>query len=230
MPVNTALGRLRSLAGSALRSYRASVQRDPQAIALREWFRIRGDDTLRLEYPLTAESVVFDIGGFRGDWAMRILERYGATVHVFEPVPAFADMIAARFRDVEKVFVHRFGLADRDETRPIAVLSDRSSVYRRGSAAVMATFCDVASFLQRADVRRVDLMKINIEGGEYALLPRLLDTGLTRAIGDIQVQFHETHPDAAARRATIRERLAQTHELTYDFPFVWENWRRRSDD
>ena len=69
-----------------------------------------------------------------------------------------------------------------------------------------------------------DLLKLNIEGGEFSVLEALLDRDLVKKIGNIQVQFHGCIPDAAARRDKIRERLAATHHLTYDAPFVWENW------
>ena len=68
-------------------------------------------------------------------------------------------------------------------------------------------------------------MKINIEGGEYELLEYLLDTGLATQIINYQVQFHDFVPDAEARMTAIRERLSQTHTLTYQYEFVWGNWR-----
>jgi hypothetical protein len=48
-----------------------------------------------------------------------------------------------------------------------------------------------------------------------------------RQIENIQVQFHDFVPDAEGRMQRIQEKLAQTHELTYQYLFVWENWRRR---
>jgi hypothetical protein len=71
----------------------------------------------------------------------------------------------------------------------------------------------------------VDLMKINIEGGEYELLEHLIARGLTKRIRNIQVQFHEdVMAGAAGRMERIQSRLAETHHLTYQERFVWENW------
>ena len=44
--------------------YKRHIQRDPFLWEVSRWFRHNGDDTLRLDYPLTANSVVFDVGGF----------------------------------------------------------------------------------------------------------------------------------------------------------------------
>lgn len=73
----------------------------------------------------------------------------------------------------------------------------------------------------------IALMKINIEGGEYELLEHMLDTGLVSRVCNFQVQFHDFVPDAYPRMLAIQERLRATHELTYYFPFIWENWKRK---
>ena len=36
----------------------------------------------------------------------------------------------------------------------------------------------------------VDLIKINIEGGEYELLEAILDNNLAKAFDNLQIQFH----------------------------------------
>jgi hypothetical protein len=71
------------------------------------------------------------------------------------------------------------------------------------------------------------LIKLNIEGGEYPLLTRMINTDIVEKCRDIQVQFHNCVPDAEAMRLQIRNALSRTHFLTYDYPFVWENWRRK---
>lgn len=73
----------------------------------------------------------------------------------------------------------------------------------------------------------IDLMKINIEGGEYELLHALLDDpDMIKGIRYLQIQFHDFIPDAKEMRAEIRRRLSETHELMWDFPFIWESWQR----
>jgi hypothetical protein len=40
------------------------------------------------------------------------------------------------------------------------------------------------------DIDRITLLKINVEGRKYDILPHLTDTGLVSRIDNIQVQFH----------------------------------------
>ena len=220
-------GRTQRLFWSAKEAWAALVRKDPYALALWRW-RLDGcEQTLRVNYPLEPRSVVLDIGGFVGEWAASIIERYKCSVLVFEPLPAHLDTLQARLGGVDGVELYPFGLSDRTERRAMAVLGNGSSAFRAAgrTGSVCVALVDIAEFWRDRGLERVDLLKINIEGGEFPLLERLLDTGLVRRCTDIQVQFHADYPDALERRERIRLRLAKTHELTWDYFFVWENWR-----
>ena len=82
-----------------------------------------------------------------------------------------------------------------------------------------------ADFFAQQAFDHIDLMKVNIEGGEYDLLEHLVETAVISKIANLQVQFHDFVPNAEARMAAIQACLRQTHVLTYQFPFIWENWR-----
>jgi FkbM family methyltransferase len=219
--------RAQRLLSAASEAWAAWVRGEPYALALWRWRLDGGDETLRLVYPLEPRSVVLDVGGFLGDWAASIVERYGCSVLVFEPVPAHYDALRDRLRGVKGVELYPFGLSDRTERRAMAVLGNGSSAFRASGPAgtVRVPFVDIAEFWSGRGLEHVDLLKVNIEGGEFPLLERMLDTGLARRCTNIQVQFHADYPDAARRRERIRVRLAETHELAWDYFFVWENWR-----
>jgi FkbM family methyltransferase len=194
------------------------------------WMRDQGDATLRVNYPLGPGSIVFDVGGFSGAWCAEIVRRYDAHVHVFEPVAKFATLIAERFAENRKVHVHPFGLSDRDETLVMGVAGQGSSVCYADGPRQEVAMRDISSFVSAKGITRIDLIKINIEGGEYSLLPRMIETGVIEMCEHLQVQFHEwIRPPGGAHRARrrIQERLRLSHELSYDYPFVWEGWQRR---
>jgi FkbM family methyltransferase len=209
--------------------WRAAKRRitDPDAATIDRWYRDGCEDTLRLEYPLTSESVVFDVGGYRGDFTEKIAARYDSWVYVFEPVPAFFDLLVERFRSNPKVKIFNFGLSKRDGVASIALSDNGSSVYRRADATASIQMRDIRSIVEELEVKRIDLIKINIEGGEYVLLSRMLEEDILPMCQDLQIQFHRFYPNAKALRAEIRSALRRTHTLTYDYPFIWENWRRK---
>jgi hypothetical protein len=67
-------------------------------------------------------------------------------------------------------------------------------------------------------------MKINIEGGEYELLPRMIESGIIDKIKLLQIQFHEISEDSLSQMNKIREKLKSTHNQVFAYPFVWECW------
>lgn len=191
------------------------------------WRAVDGDRTLRMDYDLGPDSIVLDLGGYRGQFTSDIFARYLCTIHVFEPVPSFAAEIEARFERNPKVFVHAIALGAQDGELLLGADEDATSEFH-GSAAVRTQVRRAADVLDELGIREVDLMEVNIEGGEYDLLDHLLDVDFMRHVRDLQIQFHDFVPNAQSRMERIQERLRETHELTYQYPFVWENWRRRN--
>jgi len=196
-----------------------------QALRVRPWFAVQGDKTLRVNYDLTEHSLVFDLGGYEGQWASDISAMYCCRIHVFEPVPQFADRIARRFAKNPRIQVHRLGLAGSSRSERICVSADGSSIYKHSSDGPEIQLIKAGEFIKTHNLRPIDLMKINIEGGEYELLEHLIEEGLVADIANIQVQFHDFIPGAQARMEMIQQKLRKTHSLTYLYPFVWENWR-----
>jgi FkbM family methyltransferase len=192
-----------------------------------KWYRENGEDSLRFIYPLTSESTVFDIGGYRGNFVREIVARYDPHVYVFEPVPQFFEQLVAEFGTNPKVNVCDYGLSDADSISQMALAGEGSTIYMMGEAQSMVRLRDIESVVREIGISRIDLIKINIEGGEYKLLRRMLETGLVSMSQDIQVQFHSFYPNSQVLRSEIRGALQETHFVTYDYPFVWENWRKR---
>jgi hypothetical protein len=122
-----------------------------------------------------------------------------------------------------------YALGADNQTMRLALLDDGSSLCQEAESYEEVLMRDITEVLRELQISSIDLVKINIEGGEYALLPRMLSTGIVNRCTDIQVQFHKTFPEAARLRDQIRARLLNTHVLTYDYTFVWENWHRRSE-
>lgn len=196
--------------------------------AFRQW-RADGMEQVRMQFDgLGPQSVVFDVGGFQGNWAADIHARYGAWVHVFEPHPVFAAQIRARFAGNARIVIHDHALGSTAGTLTLSDDGDASSSFRKATQTVTGRIEPVAAFFAGSDIPRIDLMKMNIEGGEYDLLPALAEAGILPRIGILQVQFHLYAQDDIARREAIRATLAKTHACDWSYDFVWEQWTLRT--
>jgi FkbM family methyltransferase len=187
-----------------------------------------------VQYDLDRDSLVFDVGGFEGNWCAEISARYSPAIFVFEPVKEFYEKLAKRFERNNKIKVFQYGLSGRDGQAEIAVMSESSSVFRttskvhENSEKQKINLKNVNSFIQENNIEHIDLLKVNIEGGEYELLQSLIGSGAVNKIENIQVQFHDFIDNASGRMQNIKKQLSDTHYLTYEYVFVWENWKRKN--
>lgn len=208
---------------------RREVLRDPFLLTAKRWFRDQGDSTLRVNYPLGADSVVWDVGGYKGDFAHELNSRYGCKVYLFEPVPHFYEQCVQRFKNNPSVVCLQYGLSDEDGEFEITDTGDASSFVRLGNnnQAYKAQLRDASAVFEELGDPNVDLIKVNVEGGEFSIFPSLIDRGLISKFDHLQIQFHNFVPQAAERRDRIRDELTKTHNENWNYEFVWEGWSRK---
>jgi FkbM family methyltransferase len=193
------------------------------------WVRDNAKNQYRLDYPeLNKDSIVIDCGGYKGEWAQKIHSKYGCNVLIFEPIEEFYSEITRKFDHEEKVRVFKLGVSANGESFNISLADDSSSMHNTSSGDhVQVETVNLLHFLNNLDIKKVDLIKLNIEGSEYEILEDILDNGKSHLFSNIQVQFHRFIEDCYERRAKIGERLSKTHTKTYDYEFIWENWKMK---
>lgn len=184
-------------------------------------------DGMRYNYILNKDAVVLDIGGYKGQFASDIFARYCCHIYVFEPVTAFAENIRNRFRENSSIQAFAYGLGGSSRSETIHLSADSSSIYGKSGNLEKIEIVDIKKWIIDNAIDHIDLMKINIEGGEYELLDRLIETKQIDIIDNLQVQFHNTTVDARSRMTQIQRELEKTHAPTYQYEFVWENWKRK---
>lgn len=196
--------------------------------SVQRWFKDDGDNTLRVNYNLDSNSVVFDAGGYIGDFTDKIFEKYHSNIYVFEPVKKFHEKIVERFKDKDKIKAFNVGLSAKTEDMLIQVEDDASSVYTQGASdSENIKLVDIKEFIDEHNIQSIDLLKINTEGGEYPLLERLIEIDWVKNIDNIQVQFHNLDKKCGKRMKAIQEQLSKTHKLTYQYEWCWENWQKK---
>lgn len=198
-----------------------------QQFRIQPWLDVDGDNTLRMDYKLDPSSIVFDVGGYLGDWTAKVFDKFGCEIYVFEPVSRFYEELIARFAGNSKIHLFNFGLAGKSRTEQIALLADSASVFKQDSSSEQIKLVDISEFLADHGIKKIDMMEINIEGGEYELLERMIDTGVIKLVQDMQIQFHDFIDNAEDRMLRIQKRLRETHYTTFHYKFIWENWRIR---
>ena len=194
-----------------------------------EWNKVDGDFTCRLDYDLNEDSVVFDVGGYLGEWAVSIYARHKCNIFIFEPVTVYYNRIQNRLKGNDKFQIFNYGLGAHTRKMNVTTIGDESSFYLDSSEVQDAQVYDAAFIIDKLTTNgTIDLLKLNIEGGEYEVLPRLIESGHIKNITNIQVQFHYWIENFDAQIAEIRNRLSETHVCTYSYEYVWENWELKT--
>lgn len=195
-------------------------------------YLLAGGESLRTDYPLDKNAIVINVGGYIGDFADEITQKFHCRVDVLEPVLRYAEIIGKRFALNSKIHVIQAGLG----------ASERSEVIRR--AGLASSIFDVSGeasgdkekikiisaidYFHEEKYTSIDLLEINIEGGEYEVLYSLLEhPDIIGKIRFFQIQFHDFVPEARRMRDEIRKKLSITHRQMWNFPFIWESWEKK---
>ena len=189
------------------------------------WVADCGDQTLRVNYNLTPDSVVVDAGGYHGEFAKTINNKYGSIIFVLEPLQSLHENIETIFRLNPRVIPLNYALAARTEQADISLEGDASSLHTNSGLTEKIQCVDVQEFFETNNIETVDLLKLNIEGAEYDVLDRIIELDLLPRINNIQIQFHRFVPDCSRRREIIREHLSKTHNCVWDYDWIWEGWQ-----
>jgi FkbM family methyltransferase len=143
--------------------------------------------------PLNSRSVVYSFGvGDNVAWELAMIERFGCDVHAFDPTPAAVAWVRARTLPPRFRFTP-LGIAGFDGVRWFAPPRrargvDWRPVLGEQEGAVQAPVQRLASIAWRQHHDHVDVLKLDIEGGEYEVLADLLAGG--PPVVQLLVEFH----------------------------------------
>lgn len=167
---------------------------------------------------LGPDSVVYSFGvGEDASFDLALIERFGSTVHAFDPTPRSRAWVDAQSWPPQFHF-HPLGVAGTDGTLTLHAPPDPthvsfSPVARKGSAEVVEVpVRTVRSLMAELSHDRIDLLKADIEGAEYEMIADLLAHGPRP--GQLLLEFHHhlpTIPLSRTKQAIAALRAAGYH-------------------
>lgn len=197
---------------------------ETQKIEYLRWVTDNGDGTHRVNYDLNQNSIVFDLGGYQGNWAKTIHDKCRCHLYVFEPVVEYQTKIRQKFEGDELVKIIGAAASNMSSTTSINISGDASSMFTDGNNTDILTI-DIVEFIRSENISFIDLMKINIEGAEYDVMEHLIRNNLHTMINNFQIQYHLNVKSYDARLEWITSELVKTHIPTYSYRYIWEGWR-----
>lgn len=193
------------------------------------WFEVDGDNTLALDWPGVDEnSIVWEIGGYEGRWALQMAEKFNPHLYVFEPQDWAAEKIRAKLEGYNAQ-IHQFGLWVRGGEAQI-------NNYGRDGASLVQPYepdahtvsvSDIYPTFVKERIEQIDVCLMNIEGGEFVLLPYMIGMGMMVHIKYFWCQWHMFVPFGSEKWLRLRQMLEKTHEPYWDCGSTAQAWKRK---
>jgi FkbM family methyltransferase len=135
-------------------------------------------------------SVVVDLGANMGAFSSQMASKYGCSCFAVEPNPE----CFAYLHKYERVTPLNLAISDQEgEMRFYVANNSEASSFVRTSQSdreIVVRTMRLDALAQRHGLGRIDLLKIDIEGAEIALLGSLPDVFFQR-VGQIAIEFHD---------------------------------------
>jgi FkbM family methyltransferase len=169
---------------------------------------------------LNPKSVIYSAGlGEDASFDLELVNRVGATVHVFDPTPR--SMAWARGQNFpDQIKLHAIGLADYDgmasfapPDNPAHVSHSMAEHVKPVSSGLDLPVKRLTTLMAEHGHTTIDLFKMDIEGAEYAVVSDLLKSGVRPR--QLLVEFHHRFPSigAAKSKRAIAELRAKGYSL-----------------
>lgn len=181
---------------------------------------IRPDQLAKIR--LRPGDVAIDCGANIGYVTARMARR-GVVVHAFEPNPHAYDILSKRFARNPNVHCYQKGVTDHNGTlklylhqfsaqEPVKWSTGSSLLAEKGNVStedfVEVEVIDLAEFIEGLH-SNVKVLKLDVEGVEYRIVDRLMDTGVIHKIEHILVESHARRmPSLQAEASRVQEKVA----------------------
>jgi FkbM family methyltransferase len=163
---------------------------------------------------LNRDSIVYSFGvGHDISFDLGLIERFGTTVHAFDPTPAVAEFIRKTNPPGQFVF-HPTGLAGHDgELRFEFNQGEQLTVSQSTQGQVVLPVKRLSTLLRELGHTRLDLLKVDIEGSEIQFLDDLVANPVE--IDQLLIEFHHGPAQPDEVRA-VRRALGQIGDLGFE--------------
>lgn len=180
---------------------------------------------------LPTQPIIIDLGANHGSFSRRVVDIAGE-LHSFEPDPKTFEHLSSALAGRENVFLYNAAIGSFDgeveffrgmgfESQPASASLSSSTFSSHQSISKDSSFrvpeVGILSLLEQIG-KRVDLIKMDIEGAEVPVLETLLASAAARDVSIILVETHEhCLPELVDRTFSLRQASAKLLQPIINF-------------
>ena len=175
---------------------------------------------------LDAHSIVYSLGvGKDVSFDLAIIGKYGCNVFAYDPTPRAVAFVAENVRD-QRFRMHACAVAEREGqmklSSPPRHMRDQISCSAHAGDASGDSFevpCTTVNRLwMQNNHSRCDVLKMDIEGCEFAVIDQGIRDGWIRRVDQLMVEFHHFLPGCSI--AQVRRAVAQLKQAGFSIAWI----------
>lgn len=189
------------------------------------FFKDGGMNALLKHIKINEKSIVVDVGAFKGEFAEKILLKFGSNLILLEPLINEYIILEKKFFLNEKIKIINKALSNHNKKAYLLNEANNSLITSKNLSNTLEVNClDVKDLFDRE--LNIDLIKLNVEGSEYEIIEKLIDLNYLTKCKNYLIQFH--HKDKKEfyiRKKNIEKNFLNNKFLKIaNYEYVWELW------
>ncbi|XP_045193167.2 uncharacterized protein LOC123549285 isoform X2 [Mercenaria mercenaria] len=185
------------------------------------------------QYLKDVDSFVIEVGGHTGEDATMMVNMYNPRYVILEPVDMYADILKEKFKSNSRVTVLNVGLGKTNEY--VNIKSNNTGTKSNHAENSTIVVKDATEFFKSIRVGKfdMDLLMMDCHGCELDVLENIIESNLVINFKNIQfnshgssLYMHNASVNQKERYCNLQEKLSRTHRSTFQFKYIYENWRR----
>ncbi len=189
------------------------------------FFKDGGMSALLKNIKINDKSIVIDVGAFKGEFAEKILLKFGSNLILLEPLINEYNILEKKFFLNEKIKLINKALSDHNKKAYLLNNANNSLITNKNSNKTLEVDCLDVKDLFDGELN-IDLIKLNVEGSEYEIIEKLIDLNYLTKCKNYLIQFHhKDNKEFYVRKKNIEKNFIDNNFLkVVNYEYVWELW------
>ncbi len=195
--------------------------------SLGDFFKDGGNSLIYKKLDLNSQSVVIDGGGYEGEFIDNVLINFGSEVESYEPLEREFKNLNKKYINNDKVKIYNYAIFSK--SADLYLNQEGISSYivkdKHGKDTIKINAIDIVEIINKK--KKIDLLKLNVEGAEYDILNRIIESNNLSNIKSFLIQYHKSIKNSVELRTEIRSEFKKNNFIeVFNYDFVWEYWKK----
>ena len=192
---------------------------------LGKFYREGGIDNILNSININDASKVLDAGAYKGEFADKILKKFGSHLILYEPLESEFNYLKKKYQYNKKIQLYNFAISNNNNNKFLFIDHNNSSIsYNKVNNSVEIKCENIVDIFDKE--KNIDLIKMNIEGAEYEILNEIINKNYLTRCKYYLIQFHhKDDKNLIENKKIIASKFKEMNfKKIFNYNYVWELW------